>query len=169
MSIGIKHLLQHAYWADQALIGKLLTMDDSVLALYSHDENYTVGYLIAHIASGGDWYQHILTTKPLTYVPTPKTMPEAAGTLKLIASLDMELVALADGENDLHIVPNDDLNDARVNKKSREMVLSQVVHHATEHRAQLVSILNHHKIFDISCDDYDLWCYDNYLKSEPIK
>jgi uncharacterized damage-inducible protein DinB len=43
--------------------------------------------------------------------------------------------------------------------RARSTIISQAVHHATEHRAQLVSALEARGFTSINLDDYDLWNY----------
>ena len=49
--------------------------------------------------------------------------------------------------------------DGKTIIRARSTVLSQSIHHATEHRAQLVSALEAKGFTNINLDDYDLWAY----------
>jgi uncharacterized damage-inducible protein DinB len=43
--------------------------------------------------------------------------------------------------------------------RKRSTIISQAIHHATEHRAQLISALEAKGFTSINLDDYDLWNY----------
>jgi uncharacterized damage-inducible protein DinB len=153
-------------WANNSMITALENLDPAVLAHFAHDPEYTVGYLVAHIAKGGDWYRHIIARTPFEDIRTPSTRNELEALKNLIYELDSFAVDASLLEESEHVVPNEDPTDSKIVTKSRTMVISQAIHHATEHRAQLVDTLNRHNIFDINCDRYDLWSYDDYLASK---
>jgi hypothetical protein len=43
-------------------------------------------------------------------------------------------------------------------------ILTQAVHHATEHRAQLIDTLEYKGFKPINLDDIDLWAFDEFEK-----
>jgi uncharacterized damage-inducible protein DinB len=45
-------------------------------------------------------------------------------------------------------------------KRWRSTILSQAIHHATEHRAQLASALEAKGFEPVNLDDLDLWSYE---------
>jgi uncharacterized damage-inducible protein DinB len=49
--------------------------------------------------------------------------------------------------------------DGELITRARSTIISQAIHHATEHRAQLVSALEARGFTGINLDDYDLWNY----------
>ena len=48
----------------------------------------------------------------------------------------------------------------RVVKRWRSTILSQAIHHATEHRAQIASALEAKGFTPVNLDDLDLWSYE---------
>ena len=44
-------------------------------------------------------------------------------------------------------------------------VIAQLVHHATEHRAQISDILAFNKMDVVNLDDYDLWSFERSERS----
>jgi len=55
--------------------------------------------------------------------------------------------------------------DLKVSKDDAELaekaatILSQMVFHSAEHRAQIVAALDKHNVRDINLDDYSVWGY----------
>jgi uncharacterized damage-inducible protein DinB len=47
--------------------------------------------------------------------------------------------------------------------RKRSTIISQAIHHATEHRAQLISALEAKGYKTINLDDYDLWAYSGTI------
>jgi uncharacterized damage-inducible protein DinB len=45
-------------------------------------------------------------------------------------------------------------------KRWRSTILSQAIHHATEHRAQIASALEAKGFTPVNLDDFDLWAYE---------
>jgi uncharacterized damage-inducible protein DinB len=45
-------------------------------------------------------------------------------------------------------------------KRWRSTILSQAIHHATEHRAQIASALEAKGFTPVNLDDLDLWSYE---------
>jgi uncharacterized damage-inducible protein DinB len=47
--------------------------------------------------------------------------------------------------------------------RARSTIISQAIHHATEHRAQLISALEAKGFTSINLDHYDLWAYSSTI------
>ncbi|NCV77343.1 MAG: hypothetical protein EBW21_06725, partial [Actinobacteria bacterium] len=45
--------------------------------------------------------------------------------------------------------------------RERSTIISQAVHHATEHRAQLIDALEFKRYKVINLDDIDLWAFES--------
>jgi uncharacterized damage-inducible protein DinB len=50
--------------------------------------------------------------------------------------------------------------EGKMVKRWRSTILSQAIHHATEHRAQLASALEAKGFKPVNLDDLDLWSYE---------
>ena len=82
--------------------------------------------------------------------------------VKLLKDTLLELDAKILEQSDL---PEDDLTineDAETWLALRSTVLTQTIHHATEHRAQLMDALEARGYTPISLDDVDLWSFARY-------
>jgi uncharacterized damage-inducible protein DinB len=53
-------------------------------------------------------------------------------------------------------------------KRWRSTILSQAIHHATEHRAQLASALEAKGFTPVNLDDLDLWSFEIDTESKKI-
>jgi uncharacterized damage-inducible protein DinB len=51
-------------------------------------------------------------------------------------------------------------------KRWRSTILSQAIHHATEHRAQIASALEAKGFDPVNLDDLDLWSFEKALSSK---
>jgi uncharacterized damage-inducible protein DinB len=51
-------------------------------------------------------------------------------------------------------------SDGEKVKRWRSTILSQAIHHATEHRAQIASALEAKGFTPVNLDDLDLWSYE---------
>ena len=52
--------------------------------------------------------------------------------------------------------------DGKEIRRNRETILTQSIHHATEHRAQIAGIFANHGLKVIDLDAIDLWEFANY-------
>ena len=50
--------------------------------------------------------------------------------------------------------------DERTIRRNRETILTQSIHHATEHRAQIASALEAKGFTPVNLDDLDLWAFE---------
>jgi uncharacterized damage-inducible protein DinB len=73
---------------------------------------------------------------------------------------------------DAQLVKNSNLDDGEITfmtskgerSATASSILSQMVFHSAEHRAQIVAALDNHGVRDINLDDYDVWSYIDNTK-----
>ena len=58
--------------------------------------------------------------------------------------------------------------EERLVKRWRSTILSQAIHHATEHRAQIASALEAKGFTPIDLDELDLWAFEIETESKEI-
>ena len=84
-----------------------------------------------------------------------------------------EQAAIADahliGAADLDDVWLDLENDNGKFQRLRSTVLSQAIHHATEHRAHIASALEAKGFEPINLDDISLWDYEKYETANGLR
>ncbi len=161
--------LKHMAWANEAILTKVSELPDEALDSYVVNPQWTVREIARHIASSATWYGWRLLDKSafteeenanwqkkldLTEIP-PATSKDVLTTISYAKAADSVLLeAACHPEGDVHREWK-----GKMIIRKRSTILSQAVHHATEHRAQLVSALEYKGFTTINLDDYDLWNY----------
>ena len=156
-------------WANEGILTKVSELPDEALDSYVVNPEWTAREIARHIASSATWYGWRLLDKSgfteednqmwqkkldLTEIP-PATSNDVLTTIAYAKAADSVLLEAArQPEGDVER----EWKGAIIIRK-RSTILSQAVHHATEHRAQLVSALEYKGFTTINLDDYDLWNY----------
>jgi uncharacterized damage-inducible protein DinB len=162
-------LLKHMAWANQEILSKVAELPDEALDAYLVNPEWTVREIARHIASSATWYGWRLLDKSnftegesaawqikldLTEIQ-PATSKDLQLTLDYLKAADAQLSAAAE-------LPEGDVLrewEGKIIVRKRSTIISQAIHHATEHRAQLVAALEARGFTTINLDDYDLWNY----------
>lgn len=166
-------LLKHMGWANQEIFAKVAELPDEALDAHAVNPEWSAREIIRHIASSATWYGYRLVDKDslsesqksqwqekldATEIP-PANMKEMSIILDRIEAADAELLAAAR-------LPEGFMQhtmDGQTVSRARSTIISQAIHHATEHRAQLVSALEAKRFTSINLDDYDLWAYGSTI------
>ena len=148
-------LFRHMAWANQQLIVGLMALPDAALGAFVANKDWPVAEILRHIVSAADWYGHRLIGKPETKFSAPRAMQELTEYLELAARFDEELRLAAQAPDAML----EHSNDGRPEVWARSTILSQSIHHATEHRAQLVAALEAKEFNGINLDRMDLWAF----------
>lgn len=155
--ITLERILKHMAWANQEIFGKVCQLEDQALNAFITDPKWNVGEILFHISSSADWYGYRLTGISAEEAVPPKNMQELLNLATKLAKYDARLLQLAEAEDADLIIKR---ADGEI-KRKRSTILSQSVHHATEHRAQAVAALEFAGYTSINLDDYDLWSYEH--------
>ena len=165
----MEKILKHMAWANQEIIGKIAELPREALDAYVINPEWTVGTIIRHIGSASNWYlwrlldREAFTADESAYwearlkdsdEESPK-MQELKYLLDVLRDSDVKLLEqsrLPDVD-----VPREFRGEQHVFKRST--ILSQAVHHATEHRAQAVAALELRGFDSINLDEFDVWSY----------
>jgi uncharacterized damage-inducible protein DinB len=165
--MDMEKILKHMAWANQEIIGKIDELPKEALDAYAVNSEWTVGNILRHIGSASNWYVwRLLDREALT--PEENTfwearLKDADEAAPLMQDISNVLAILQD--SDAWLLEQSRLPDADVPREfqggshvfKRSTILSQAVHHATEHRAQAVSALEIRGFTSINLDEYDLW------------
>ena len=155
--ISLELLLEHMQWANKDIYTEISKLDEGVLDHYIVDPEWSVKIIMLHIAKASNTYgQRLegLLIKPLE-LEEPQTMKEVAELADILYSIDEGLIKHAKAE-DINIT-YETQDGEKTNKAST--IVSQIVFHATEHRAQIVAALDKHKVLSINLDNYDIWSF----------
>ena len=163
MTIALDRLLKHMAWANQKTIEHLQTLPEDSLKAFATNPEWFAGEIVYHIVDSADHYAFRISGKPALTQPGDPCIDE----VKVIADLARlkEQAAKVDAML-LECVKLDDVQIEFVNyedklvKHWRSTILSQAIHHATEHRAQIASALEAKGFTPVNLDDLDLWSYE---------
>jgi len=163
MAISMNRLLAHMAWANQKTISHLQTLPQESLASFATNSEWHVAEIIHHIVDSGDHYVFLISG-----IPALTKLGEAGiENVKVIADLARikEQAVIVDKAL-LECVKLDDIQiefknySGNMVKRWRSTILSQAIHHATEHRAQLASALEAKGFQPVDLDELDLWAFE---------
>ena len=167
MSISLVRGLNHMAWANQEVLKSVAKLPDASLNSYLTNPEWTVAKIISHICSAASWYVHRLEKGELVGIPALNKSSDVLVLAQLQNNLDRKLIEASSAE---------DRELTYVYQKTGERVtrwystiLAQSVHHATEHRAQLVDALEFNGYQIIDLDELDLWAFDIYERNQKSK
>ena len=165
----MEKILRHMAWANQEVIGKIAQLPEEALAAYVVNPDWTVGTIVRHIGSASNWYvwrlldREVFTADQRAYWDARlKDDDEESPKMK-----DIKYVLEVLRDSDAQLLEQSQMPDVNVPREfrgeqhvfKRSTILSQAVHHATEHRAQAVSALEARGFTSINLDDFDVWSY----------
>ena len=162
-------MLKHMAWANREILTKVAVMPDEALDSYAVNPEWTAREIARHICSSATWYGwRLLDWKNFTEAESAywqekldvtEEMPANSADLKILIERlgEADSVLLEAGAQPEGVVHRE--VDGELITRARSTIISQAIHHATEHRAQLVSALEARGFTSINLDDYDLWSY----------
>lgn len=165
----MERILKHMAWANQGIIGKIAELPKEALEAYAVNPEWTVGTIVRHIGSASNWYVWRLLDRDAFSEDekeywdarlkdddeaSPK-MQEINYILEVLRDSDARLLEQSRYPDD--DVPREFRGEQHVFKRST--IVSQAVHHATEHRAQAVAALELRGFASITLDDFDVWSF----------
>jgi uncharacterized damage-inducible protein DinB len=165
VTISIERGLRHMAWANQELFNAVAKLPDEALRAYISNPEWTVGKILAHICDGATWYVYRLEIEDWIEIPKVNSVKDVRQLTSLISELDQNLIDAASQEDKELTYTFEDTG--KVVKRWFSTILIQAIHHATEHRAQLVAALDFKGYKSIVLDDLDLWAFDKLEKGEP--
>ncbi|CAN2180964.1 DNA damage-inducible protein DinB [Candidatus Nanopelagicaceae bacterium] len=164
-------LLKHMAWANEQIYTKVAALPDEALKSFAVNPQWSAAEIVRHINSSATWYGwRLLDKSEFTEAQSaqwqekldrteiqPASSKDVIGILEQLKDADkvlLEAARLPEG-----VVLRED--NGKIISRARSTVISQAVHHATEHRAQLISALEAGGFTSINLDDYDLWAFSS--------
>ena len=162
-------MLKHMAWANEEIFTKVSQLPDEALDSFVVNPEWTVREIARHIASSATWYGWRLLDKSafteeesadwqrkldLTEIQ-PATARDLLTSIEYVKAADAVLLAAS-------LLPEGDVErewNGQIIIRKRSTIISQAIHHATEHRAQAVAALELRGFNSIVLDEYDLWNY----------
>lgn len=155
--------LAHMGWANQKTFSHLETLPEESLKAFATNPEWFVAEIVHHIVDSGDNYAFRITGIPVLTKPGDSPIDDI-GQISDFARIK-EQAAKVDKAL-FECVKLDDIQlefenySGKLVKRWRSTILSQAIHHATEHRAQIASALEAKGFTPVNLDDLDLWSYE---------
>jgi len=156
MTLDLERALKHMSWANQEVYKLIIALPDEALMAYATDPEWTVSEILRHIASSSGAYGARLKGSDAEVLVRPKTMQELQVIAERLLSNDAQLLQLANAADEKIAV----IREGQTTHWMRSTIVTQAIHHATEHRAQAVSALEAKGFKVVNLDDYDVWAYE---------
>ncbi len=145
--ISIELLTKHMAWANQEIFKEIKKLDPEVLDYYVIDKEWTVRTIMIHIVTASYLYSQRLQEKPFSKIEFDMESPDLIDDLiDALENIDKDLIEQSYRE------------DEEVTFKV-SVILSMMIFHATEHRAQLVAALDKNNERSINLDEYSIFGY----------
>ena len=145
-------------WANQFVLDKLgqLTEEDWKLRLTKED--WSVQELANHIVLAAGGYAHRVSVIAVSTGLDQKMVIPLPDLQKYCAKAD-EILRIESHKSD---EINTYVREGKNIERSRSTIISQSIHHATEHRAQISDTLKVHGIRILDLDEIDLWAFSDF-------
>lgn len=163
MTIGLDRLLRHMGWANQKTIAHLESLSKESLLAFATNSEWFVAEILHHIVDSADHYAYRVSGNPVLTQPGEdciadvESISDLARIAEEAAKVDralLECVKLDDVQIELKNY------SGNLVKRWRSTILSQSIHHATEHRAQIAAALEARGHTPLDLDELDLWAYE---------
>ena len=156
MTISLQRALAHMSWANQEIFKLIAELPDEALAAYATDPEFPVREILRHIAAASGGYAYRLDGIENEPMDQPKNMAELREITKTLEVTDARLIKLVElGDKSIEVI-----RDGKTINWMRSTIITQAVHHATEHRAQAISALEARGFKAVNLDDFDLWAFE---------
>lgn len=156
-------LLAHMAWANQKTFSHLETLPEESLKAFAINPEWFVAEIIHHIVDSGDTYAFRINAIPVLTKPGDFPIDD----VKEISDLERVKQQCAKVDKALfECIKLDDIQlefenyAGKMVKRWRSTILSQAIHHATEHRAQIAAALELKGFAPIDLDAIDLWAFE---------
>jgi len=163
MTVALDRLLLHMAWANQKTLDHLQTLPEDSLKAFATNPEWHVAEIIHHIIDSADHYAFRISGVPALTQPGDPCIDDINQISDLVrlkqqaAAVDKHLLECVKLEDEqIEFVNSEDKSV----KRWRSTILSQAIHHATEHRAQIASALEVKGFIPMNLDDLDLWSYE---------
>ena len=172
MTIALDRLVVHMAWANQKTIEHLETLPEEALKAFATNPDWFVAEIAHHIVDSADHYAYRISGKPALTQPGDPCIAD----ISEIADLQRLKEQAAEVDSILAAcVKLDDIQieftnfEDKLVKRWRSTILSQAIHHATEHRAQIASALEAKGFAPMNLDDLDLWEFEKTTNSKSFE
>jgi uncharacterized damage-inducible protein DinB len=156
MDVVTDRLFRHLAWANNYVFDRIAEQPDENLKLCAPNDTWSVAEILEHLTASR--YADLLDGTGDIPTQVPSNKAEVLALKELSHSFDVRLRESA--KSPVGFVEFQ--RGERTIRRSRETILTQSIHHATEHRAQIAGIYANHGLKVIDLDEIDLWEFANY-------
>ena len=154
--ISVELLAKHMAWANQEIFKEVKKLGPEVLDYYVVDKEWTVKTIMVHIVAASYLYSQRLQEKPFSKIEFDIDSPNLIDDLlSALENIDKDLIEQA--YKDDKEIEYETSKGMRSDKIS--FILSMMIFHATEHRAQIVAALDKNNERSINLDKYSIFGY----------
>jgi len=156
MDVVTDRLFRHLAWANAYVFDVIASQPEDYLKMAAPNDTWTVAEILEHLTASR--YADLLDGAGDIPTEVPATIAHVLALKELSATFDARLRKAANNPVGFVEFQRDD----RTIRRSRETILTQAIHHATEHRAQIAGIFANHGLKVVDLDEIDLWSFANY-------
>ena len=160
MTISLERLLRHMAWANQKTIEHLQALPEDSLKSFATNPEWKVAEILRHIVESANFYAFRITGNFPANVDKNEAQPTRDDLESLREKARAVDQALLECEKLEEVEVEFVRNNGEKVKRWRSTILSQAIHHATEHRAQIASALEAKGFAPVDLDELDLWSYE---------
>lgn len=152
--IPMRAALEQVAWADDRFFGFLEGLPEEAWHAKATEDEWDVARLTFHLVASADWFAFELG-QPIRFTEEPRSLDEVR-TLRLVwRELDAFFVGQSGLEDGLLTYEE----DGRAFEVLRSTVLTEVILHAVEHRAQIAAALKAGGFPSPELQDFSVWPY----------
>ena len=158
MDLVTDRLFRHMTWANAYVFDRLATLTDEQLQLTARNDDWSAASILEHISGASARYAEVLDGLGDTETTVPCNSAEVLTLKEITSTIDARMrVAAKTPEGFVEYTRQD-----RLIRRARQTILAQIIHHATEHRAQIAGIYASHGMKVVDLDEIDLWAFANF-------
>jgi uncharacterized damage-inducible protein DinB len=157
MDVVTDRLFRHLAWANNYVFDRIAEQPDEHLKLCAPNDTWSVGEILEHLTASR--YADLLDGTGDIPTQVPSNKAEVLALKELSHSFDVRLREAAKNPEGFVEFTRWDGKEIR---RNRETILTQCIHHATEHRAQIAGIFANHGLKVIDLDAIDMWQFANH-------
>ena len=156
----LNRTLEHMAWANTQMFTVLAALPADALAFTSPGSEWSVGAITHHLVTAAENYAQRLHREPRAEKrELPTTVAELAALAAAVKVADAKLLAGAQLPGD-EIITWISYGGEEISVP-RWVLVNQMVHHATEHRAQIAGALAANGNTTLDLDALDVWTYND--------
>lgn len=154
----VDRLFRHMAWANAYVFDCLSRLTSEQLLMAAPNDDWSAVSILGHLSEASARYSNVLDGLGNTETTVPQNSAEVLALKEITATIDARMREAAKTPEGFVEFTRED----RLIRRARQTILAQIIHHATEHRAQIAGIFASHGMKFVDLDEIDLWAFANY-------